>query len=197
MERTVNDAVAPALRDPGVRGLVSDYCVSKHGEAGEPNRGVWLSLFSPREAQPRLLSAVEPHLRAYAPTAPYIGDDPVLCGECTSYRRALTHMTEVALDLHTSPELRVHQVFLIGLACSGLNPRPVLGRYLALHSFTYARLCAGPEGDDEFWKEFSTWGPQEPLTYPGHWLWNIVVGVHPPAGGDPRAAATEIGILRG
>jgi hypothetical protein len=144
----------------------------------EPLDEVRLIVASTPEAQPgivnRVASRFPPGLNAR------IADDPDTtraCGnDCRWYRRRLTNVTAIALDLHRSPELDAHRQFLRSIHDhSGLRAftQAALHDYLTLHSIHYASLDERSLVD--FWREFPRWGPEPSLFPPGHVLENLML----------------------
>ncbi len=211
MERVVREQLAPALRDPVVREHVSGFHLWKrNAEEGEAAgaAGVGVDLFAAADADP----PSDPVLASHLQEAGAVGGRGVL-GEAAvilhpiaaEYRRGLTDISEVALDLHVAPQLdfRAHQCALIDAACSSADPRFQLQTYLTEHSAAYLRL-ARPEPEvegelwswaqEELWSRLYTPGPGRGLLAPIYSLWNIVLGTVPRRWTDRTELAARLGI---
>lgn len=191
-ERVMREVVAPAVRHADVVRTARDYYASKQGGSGGVD--VWLVIFAPEWAEPTLLAAVEP-LPTWCRRIDWVRsrDDDLLKRRCRNYRRGLRMVTDVALDLHCSTQLQAHQCFLIDQMFAASDPRPALRAYLSTHSATHAPMDARTQ--DKFWRDFFSAGPSPVLSYYGHWLWNIVVGPHPPPPGTtPAVIAAALAI---
>jgi hypothetical protein len=180
MREVVNLAVGPAVASPQCGGAQS-YYVSKHTDDPPPTRHtVWLTFVAPPTAEAVLRTAVDRQLAGvtvldYCVTT----GDPVLRPEHAWWRRGVRRVTDVALDLHrgSDAEFLAHRNFLVHIAGRlqvFANPQPVLRDYLSQRSQPFRTICATLGGEDEFWRDFFTWPSEPVLSYPGHWLFNIM-----------------------
>jgi hypothetical protein len=173
----VNLAVVPAVAEPAVQSAT--YYVSKQPrDPVEPT--VWLAVVAPPTAEAALRAAVEPRL-AGVTVVDYCAaqGDPVLRPEHAWWRRGVRDVTDVALDLHrgSDAEFLAHRGFLLHVAGRlqvFANPQPTLRDYMSQHSQSFRTICAAPAEEDEFWRDFFTWPTEPVLSYPGHWLFNIM-----------------------
>ncbi len=211
MERLVRDHLTPALRDAVVREQISGLHVWKRaGMAGESSgaAGVGVDFFATPENDPSLTAALAGHLEAAGAVGGRGVEDEagvILYPVAAEYRRGLTDVSDVALDLHAAPEskFRAHQCALIEVVCSAADPRYWLQSYLTQHSPTYVRL-ARPEtseegelwswGQEEFWGRLYMPGPGRGLLAPIYSLWNIVFGMTPRRWTERRELAARLGI---
>ncbi len=211
MERLVRDRIAPTLRDADVHQRIAGCHLWKRDTeegASSGATGVGVDFFATPEADAPLTAAVSRHFEGLGAVGGRGVEDEaavILYPVAAEYRRGLTEVSEVALDLHAAPEpaFRAHQCALIEAACSAADPRYRLQSYLAQHSPAYVRL-ARPEPTDEgglgsweqegFWSRLYTPGPGRGLRAPIYSLWNIVLGTAPRRWSDRRELAARLGI---
>ncbi len=165
--RLVNDVVIPVFRDAAVSSSAECLYAGKYWPPGE----VQLTLVTEQHLGTRAAGAVAVHL-AGARITQRIGPDPgdVLCrARAAWYRRRLTEVTRVALDLHGHP---AHRAALLAIWSTAHNA--ALDAYLQAHSATYRELCERDEARAAFWADFWRRGP-DGLNYPGHWIEDLVL----------------------
>jgi hypothetical protein len=140
---------------------------------------VRLFMASEPQQRPRIAALVARHLASRFPAAgpfDYPAKQRAGQADCAWYRRCLTQVTTIALDLHKAPEFAEHQRFIRTLdATPGLRAftRSALHDHLLRSSRTYAEL--GEDKWDRFWHEFHRWGPAPNLYPPGHLLENLML----------------------
>jgi hypothetical protein len=101
--------------------------------------------------------------------------DDIVSADCTPYRKLLTNATRYAIDLHLQPNLVAEQQLLICIACRTADPRDELKAHLRSHSRSYRSDWAWTR--NRFWKGFCVPGPRSNFSSPGHWIWNLVLGI--------------------
>lgn len=211
LERVVRDQLAPALRDPVVREHVSGFHLWKRtAEEGQAAgaAGAGVDLFATPEADSPLTTVLAGRLKEAGAVGGrgVAGEAAVILHPIAAeYRRGLTEISEIALDLHVAcePDFRAHQCALIDSACSSADPRFMLQTYLTEHSAAYLRL-ARPEPEvegelwswaqEELWSRLYTPGPGRGLLAPIYSLWNIVLGTVPRRWTDRTELAARLGI---
>lgn len=107
----------------------------------------------------------------------YHAKDRACLPDCDWYRRGLTEVAAVALDLHSSPLLETHRKHLRELYVEGGLRELACERfsdYLLQHAPHYARTA---ERQTLFWSDFLRWGPAPNLFPPGHLLANLILVV--------------------
>jgi hypothetical protein len=169
-EQVVNQFVAPALRLPRVRSSCRQFYASKQ------EHEVWFRLFVTSRDQADVIAAVRPLASLFGAADPAPNDqDEILAEDCNKYRKVLTQVTRYAIDLHTTSDLVAQQQALICIACSGTDPRERLKAHLEAFSPSYRSdwTCLRRR----LWDALLQPGPRQNFSAPGHWLWNIVVGV--------------------
>jgi len=169
--RLVGSVVIPVFRDGAVLAGAACLYAGKYGSPHEPDE-VRLTLVAEQHVGVQAAAAVDAHL-AGERVAHRIGPAPGdrLCrADCAWYRRRLTEVTRIALDLHDDPG---HRAALLAMWCPPDNA--ALHAYLARHSTTYRGLCKTDEARAAFWQEFWTPGPSPGLSHPGHWIENLVL----------------------
>jgi hypothetical protein len=149
---------------------------------------LWLTVLASKQECDRLAATVA--FDDYSPeiVREFTGD--LLLPESESYRVRLHQATDLAFDLLTAGELAAHQRFLVLAKCRGVATEQVLPVYLDAHSRTHRRWTT--HQSERFWAGFYEWGPAG-LSYPGHWLWNLVVGPEPEPGEDPMPLLCAVG----
>lgn len=183
--RIVNEVVAPIFLDPLISADADCIFARKYTSRPpprvtplEPLDEVRLVLASTPEAQVGIIehvsSRIPPELHARVANDP---ETTRACGnDCRWYRRRLTNVTAIALDLHRSPEFEAHRGFLRNVHDKGglrAFTRDALHDYLAQHSLHYAAL--DEHSLPEFWREFPRWGPEPSLFPPSHVLENLML----------------------
>ncbi|MFQ5704649.1 MAG: hypothetical protein ACE5HT_11570 [Gemmatimonadales bacterium] len=189
MESIVCDELAGAITDPVVREHTSARSITKQVASEREGRGwVRLKLFGPPDAAEMIGRAVQRYIKTPSARVDTPSEtDLVLHPLGQDYRRGLSEITDIALDLHTAPAARrmLHKCLLVRVGCSAEDPRFELHPYLATHSSAYVRLSgiARDEGGswgwghEEFWARLFTPGPARGLQAPLWSLWNIVLGI--------------------
>lgn len=184
----VNEVVVPIFNDPAVR-VEADCVYARKYSTNPPSLSsaillewcdeVRLFMASEQERRPRITALVARHLAARFPAAgPFAYPAKERAGQpdCAWYRRCLTQVTTVALDLHRAPEFAEHQRFVRALTpAPGLRAltRAALHDYFLQHSHGYVEL--GDDGWAWFWRDFHRWGPAPNLYPPGHLLENLLL----------------------
>lgn len=185
----VNEILLPVFSDEPVRAAANCLYTRKYTSAPTPASATALLL--ERVDEVRLFAASAPAGRTYLtarvaalvpPAIQYSGPfdypakDRACLRDCEWYRRSLTEVTAVALDLHQSPVLHEHLLLVSSLhACGGMRAfnRVMLHDYLLAHSRSYAVL--GEEAQGRFWHDFPRWGPAPHLFPPGHLFENLLL----------------------
>ena len=107
----------------------------------------------------------------------YHAKDRACLPDCDWYRRGLTEVAAVALDLHNSSLLETHRKHLRDLYAEGGLRGIACARfrdYLLQHAPHYPSTR---EGQAIFWRDFLRWGPAPNLFPPGHLLANLILVV--------------------
>ena len=188
-ERLVTEFVAPALRLPAVKSRCRQFYASK--QAAE----VWLNVFLMPGQEQHVIVAIRPLAARFGLSDPTPDNtDDILSSDCTAYRKLLTNATRYAIDLLLQADLVAEQQLLICIACRTSDPRDELKAHLRSHSPSYRSDWVWTRS--RFWKGFCVPGPRSNFSAPGHWIWNLVLGIDygtfpwP----TPAAAAHQIGI---
>ncbi|HYL56672.1 MAG TPA: hypothetical protein VEU73_13965 [Gemmatimonadales bacterium] len=184
----VNEVVVPIFNDAAVR-AVADCIYARKYSSNAPRLSstillekcdeVRLFMASGPQQRPRITALVARHVAARFPAArpvDYPAKERAGQADCAWYRRCLTQVTTIALDLHKAPEFAEHQRFIRTLdATPGLRAftRAAMHDHLLRGSRTYAEL--GDDKWDRFWHEFHRWGPAPNLYPPGHLLENLLL----------------------
>ncbi len=205
LERIIRQGIGPATSDPVFQEHAVAFAVSKTAEptAEDRVRG-WVDLTAVAPSDSPIRGAVQRHLGDLgAIEEPPSDADPLLLPQAAEYRRGLTDMVAIALDLHGADPttLRAHQGELLQVACSATDPRFQLHPYLSEHSKVYrARTGVPPDGSswswehEECWARFYTPGPMATLAAPIYALLNVVLGIVPRRWDRPDALAARIDI---
>jgi hypothetical protein len=169
--RLVNAVVVPLFQDPAP--LTHAACLYASKQNGPPPE-VWVTLIADEAVGDAAAATVTNRLkgaRLNKPVVPERGDD--LCAdECESYRRRLTQVTRIALDLHKALEAHADALKRIW----GSDHNTELAAYLSANSQAYRAVCATPEAATSFWEEFWKPSPHPSLpSCPGHWMVNLIV----------------------
>jgi len=189
--RIMDEVVIRILRARPFPQLASSYYASKQATS------VRLCVVAPRSAGDRLRALIRSRLGGFVLVGAEPGgqSDPILGREYDTYRRGLQRVTDVALDLHSSSHaFEQHQKFLIRVRCEVGNPRTRLHDYLRQHSKVYRLRHRTRAAEEEFWRDFFTWGPGRDYSNPGHWLWNILLARDWSVPCDPAAVAATLGV---
>jgi hypothetical protein len=180
--------VAGIVLDFSFDALTADYYVSRQGS------DVWLTVFADEKSEGRIVHKLEP-LPGWCRRINWSKSDHdvLLRRSSRRYRHGLRITTDIALGLVLQTgSLVSHQCFFIQQMFTQADPRTALERYFTQHSAEYSSL--GIRSWGRYWDDFFSEGPAG-LSYYGHWLWNIVVGPHPPPpGAQPADVAQAIGI---
>ena len=188
-EKLVVQFVAPVLQLLKVRAACREFYASKQ------DAEVWLNLFVMPGDEHGVITAARPLAAALGVSDPILNNtDGILCSDCADYRRLLTTATRYAIDLHSHPNLVEEQQALICIACRTADPRTDLKTHLKARSSNYRADWFWTKR--RFWHGFHVPGPRPNFSHPGHWIWNIVLGIDYPAFPWPSAAsaAAAIGI---
>lgn len=183
------DFVAPVLRLSAVKSRCREFYASKQDSE------VWLNLFVSASDAPLVADAVKALPAALGVPAPIQShNDSILAPQCGKYRKLLTASTRYAIDLHLQDDLVAEQQALICIACSSSDPREDLKVHLSALSANYRADSNSLK--DTFWRNFLLPGPQPNFEHPGHWIYNIVLGIDCATRPWPSqgAAALHIGI---
>ncbi len=184
----VDDVVLPIFADPRVRAEAN--CIYARKYTTDPQLPssvllleecdeVRLFMASVPDRRQRISTLVANHvapLFAADPPFDYPAKDRAGRDDCAWYRRCLTEVTGIALDLHHSPFFAEHRRLVYALdSAGGLRAlsRLALHDYLLEHSRSYAAL--GLDGQARFWREFHRWGPAPNLYPPGHLFANLLL----------------------
>jgi hypothetical protein len=184
----VNEVVVPICNDLAVRAEAD--CVYARKYSRDPPAlsstillercdEVRLFMASEPARRPRIVGLVARHLALRFPAAgpfEYPAKERAGQPDCAWYRRCLTQVTIIALDLHRAPEFAEHQRFVRALETGpGLRTftRAALHDYLFRHSQGYVEL--GDDGWAWFWHDVHRWGPTPNLYPPGHLLENLLL----------------------
>ncbi len=175
--------VRPALAAPQVTALLTDYYASRRADA--PDRSdlrVELTVFAATEQRASLMQALNEVLSVSGAGGPP-GDD-ILAQDLAWFRRQLSNVTDIALELLNGPAADAFQAILerIGdpydprVKWSGADYRNLLESHLIQGSTCFTAL--GPQARVDFWIRVPQWPrpPGDPsyLSPSGHWLWNIL-----------------------
>ncbi len=189
--RAMDEVIIGVLRTLRFARLASSYYASKQRSS------VRLCVIAHRGAKTDLCALVRSNLSTHTLAGPEPNgqSDPILGGEYKTYRRGLQRVTDIATELHSSKQqFEQHQKFLIQIRCDPANPRTRLHDYLRQNSKVYRARYRTRIAEEEFWRDFFTWGPAKEYSNPGHWLWNILLAIdwHVPC--DPAAVAAHLGL---
>ena len=184
----VNEVVVPIFDDPAVRAAVDCVYARKYSQHPpalssaillERSDDVRLFVASAPQRRPQITTLVARHVASRLPVAgpfDYPAKERAGQPDCTWYRRCLTQVTTVALDLHRAADFAAHRRFVCTLDTEpGMRAltRAALHEYLLEHSRSYVQL--GDEGWTRFWYDFHRWGPAPNLYPPGHVLENLLL----------------------
>jgi hypothetical protein len=170
--RLVDGPVRRVFGDSRVVGAAECLYAGKYYGPPDNLDEVQLTLVGHR--RPAVLAAelIQGHLtgvRIKEHLGPLLGD--ALCRDRSAwYRQRLTEVTRIALDLHPNP---AHQPAIKRLwdeqNSAGFDA------YFSTHSPTYQLVFNTDAARTAFWRDFWTWGPEPQLTFPGHWVENLVL----------------------
>jgi hypothetical protein len=185
----VNEILVPVVRDSHVRAAADCQYTRKYTSAPTPASATALLL--ERVDEVRLFAASSPAGRAYLTARvaalvqsaiqysgpfEYPAKDRACLHDCEWYRRSLTEVTAVTLDLHHGAASAEHLRLITSLhAFGGMRAftRLALHDCLLDHSPSYAAL--GADAQERFWHAFHRWGPAPHLFPPGHLFENLLL----------------------
>lgn len=188
-EEIVNDIIVPIFADVRIqtdaacvyaRKYTADKPEDIQTPSLEPSDEVRLYIATLLTDRAKMGQSVEHYVPAgRLVTGPleYHAKDRACLPDCAWYRRGLTEVAAVALDLHCSPLLTTHRERLRDLyRHGGLRgiTRATFHSYLLEHAPHYPRT---EEGRAIFWRDFLRWGPAPNLFPPGHLLANLILVV--------------------
>ena len=183
----VNEIIVPIFGDLGIRRdavciYARKYTAEKPEDVMtpslEPSDEVRLYIATAVTDRPRIAQSVSQHVNSgIQVTGPldYHAKDRACLPDCEWYRRGLTDVAGIALDLHNSPLLEAHRERLRGLYRQGglrALTHANLNTYLREHAPHYPRT---DDGQTTFWRDFLRWGPAPNLFPPGHLLVNLLL----------------------
>jgi len=186
-QQIVNEIVVPIFADVRIRAdaaciYARKYTAEKPEDiltpSLEPSDEVRLyiaTLVTDRARMGQLVAHHVPEGRQVSGPLEYLAKDRACLPDCNWYRRGLTEVAAVGLDLHDSPLLETHRTRLRELYREGGlrgMTRPTLHAYLLEHAPHYPRT---EEGQAFFWRDFLRWGPAPNLFPPGHLLANLLL----------------------
>jgi hypothetical protein len=183
----INAVVVPIFEDPAIRAEAE--CVYARKYARDPaalpreflltgDDEVRLFIASLPERREAVTALVANHLGPRFPGVEpldYPAKERAGFADCAWYRRSLTEVTAVALDLHQSSSFQDHRAFVHQVDGTGIRgfTSARLHGYLGEHSRSYEAL--GRAGWRIFWRDFHRWGPAPNLYPPGHLFENLLL----------------------
>lgn len=185
----VDEIIVPVFSDPRLRADVACIYARKHTvnkpedimtPSLEPCDEVRLYIATQTTNRAKIAQLVAqqvPEGRRVSGPLEYRAKDRACLPDCAWYRRGLTDVAAVALDLHSSPLLETHRRHLRALyGQGGLRgfARASLHAYLLEHA---ARYPGSDEAREVFWRDLLRWGPAPNLFPPGHLLANLILVV--------------------
>lgn len=188
-EQIVNEIIVPIFNDLRIQTdaaaiYARKYTAEKPEEIQtpslEPSDEVRLYIASLATDRTKMGQLVANHVPAGCVVSgplEYRAKDRACLPDCDWYRRGLTDVAAVALDLHKNPLLTTHRERLRELyRQGGLRgiTRATFHPYLLEHAPHYPRT---EEGRAIFWRDFLRWGPAPNLFPPGHLLANLILVV--------------------
>lgn len=166
------EGVAPLVRTVEFERLSHGHFISRYVGNLEAHE-VWLRVFVAGSDEATLRSLIDSHLECSMRFKTPIRDDPMLAPELEWYRRALTMVTTVAVEVLETSNFRLSSALLSEKDIFTRVGRTIVSRILNKYSTTYQSLTS-----DErtlFWSELSTNSCHPILPCrPGHWLWNLL-----------------------
>lgn len=165
-------SVAPLVRDARFEHSTHGYFVSRHGDKLEEAE-VCLRVFAEDSNDSALRALVDAHTGGSMQFTTSYRADPMLAPELEWYRRALTLVTNVAIEVLESSSFRLSSALLSERDIFSKVGRSIIAKVLNKHSKTYRSLS--PEESRLFWSELKTKSGDTVLPCrPGHWLWNLL-----------------------
>jgi len=188
-QQIVDQIIVPVFTDPRIR--VDGTCVyARKYTADKPSDILTPTLeacdevrlyiatrIADRAKITHLVAQHVPAGRQVSGPVDYLAKERACLPDCAWYRRGLTEVAGVALDLHRSPLLETHRQRLGELYRQGglrAFAPATLHAYLLEHAPHYPRR---EEAQAIFWRDFLRWGPAPNLFPPGHLLANLILVV--------------------
>jgi hypothetical protein len=165
--------VAPLLRDEAFKKLPTEHYVSRHANDPDIPNSVSLRVFTDSENGAKVCSVVEKHLSIMFGMHTVDRTDPMLARDLDWYRKALSLVTTVAVEVLVAGDFRLSAAIVSDRDLFTTVGREILSKVLTQYSTTYASLR--DQEQTRFWADISTGVDDEKLPcYPGHWLWNLL-----------------------
>jgi hypothetical protein len=165
--------VAPLLRDEAFKKLPTEHYVSRHTRDPYVPDSVSLRVFADSANGVEVCSVVEKHICMVFAMHTIDRSDPMLARELDWYRKALSLVTTVAVEVLVASDFRLSSAIVSDRDLFTNVGREIITKILTKHSTTYASLSA--QEQTRFWADISKGVDNEELPcYPGHWLWNLL-----------------------
>ena len=165
--------IAPLLHDEAFRKLPTDHYVNRHvGDPDAPD-SVSLRVFADSANGAKVCNVVEKHLSIAFPILTVDRTGPMLAPELDWYRRALSLVTTVAVEVLVAGSFRLSSAIISDRDLFTTVGQEIIAKILTQYSSTYASLSSREQA--RFWADISTGVDDEKMPcYPGHWLWNLL-----------------------
>lgn len=165
--------IAPLLSDEAFKRLPTEHYVSRHANDPDIPNSVSLRVFAYSDNGAKMCSVVEKHLGIMFGMHTVDRTDPMLAREMDWYRKALSLVTTVAVEVLVAGDFRLSAAIVSDRDLLTTVGRDILTKILTKYSPTYASLS--DQEHARFWADISTGVDDEELPcFPGHWLWNLL-----------------------
>lgn len=165
--------IAPLLGDEAFRRLPTEHYVSRHTNDPDIPNSVSLRVFADSENGAKACTVVEKHLSIKFGMHTVDRTDPMLAREMDWYRKALSLVTTVAVEVLVAGDFRLSAAIVSDRDLFTTVGRDIVTKILTQYSPTYASLSDQEQA--RFWADISTGVDDKELPcFPGHWLWNLL-----------------------